>query len=141
MDGQQMEGRSTPFLERKGAVLEGYELTFNKVATKSSAMLNEGKANVVPKKDSAVHGILYKLDVALDFMDRKEVYPTHYDREEIDVLSYDNKRVKAWVYIARQDKTRANLKPTREYLDHLLAGQDILKSEHVARLKSVQTLD
>jgi hypothetical protein len=43
------------------------------------------------------------------------------------------------VYVAL--RTAEGLRPTREYLDHLLAGSDLLPADYWAKLKETPTLD
>ena len=47
--------------------------------------------------------------------------------------------VEAVTYVAL--RTREGLRPTREYLGHLLAGRDLLPRDYVERLMATPTLD
>ena len=56
------------------------------------------------------------------------------------VLGYSRQMGKGAVtYIAL--KVGEGLKPTREYLDHLLAGKDLLPAAYWEKLKGTPTLD
>lgn len=138
MNPERMKERKVNFLERKKAILRGWKLVFNKVSSKNP---EEGYANIVKDENSIVEGILYLIeDDSIKKLDGYEGYPEHYDRKELEVELEDGSKVKAWVYIAQQDKVREGLKPSREYLEHLLKGCDLLSEEYCEKLKNVKVL-
>lgn len=144
MDAQRMRKRGAPFTERKRAVLKGYALKFNKIATGPKAKKGEGKGNIVPDPLGVenVEGALYAITKAgLDELDRKEGYPKHYNRKELESNLDDCTKEKAWVYIAQSNMIADGLKPTREYLAHYLKGKDLLSPEYYCMLENVETLD
>jgi len=57
----------------------------------------------------------------LDKLDKAEAAPRHYRRELLRVISGDGAKVEAVAYVANPRMVRAGLKPTAEYLSHLLA--------------------
>jgi hypothetical protein len=64
----------------------------------------------------------------------------HYERRTLPVLRADTGQpVDAVTYVAL--KTGQGLKPTRDYLAHLLAGRDLLPAEYYERLRTTPTLD
>lgn len=143
MDQERMKTRGAPFSERKHAVLEGYTLKFNKVATAIDAKKGEGKGNIERDITGAaiVEGVLYTITSAgLSKLDRCEGYPGHYDRREIDVRTDEGTKVRAWVYIAQPDMVVEGLKPTREYLSHYLKGKDLLSPNYYNWLEKTEIL-
>jgi cation transport regulator ChaC len=139
MDPQRMNERDVHFSQRRHAILKGYALKFNKVSSNNP---REGYANIVQKKDEIVEGVLYEIPESdLSKLDRAEGYPTHYQKMSVLVKLDDDTEVWAVTYVAQPSKLREGLKPTREYLNHLLAAQDILSESYVEKLRSVETLN
>ncbi|MDX5432681.1 MAG: gamma-glutamylcyclotransferase, partial [Halomonas sp.] len=46
----------------------------------------------------------------------------------------------AWVYLAAPGTTAPSLKPAREYLDHLLAGEPFLSTDYHRQLARVEAI-
>ena len=92
--------------------------------------------------EGVVEGILYEIrDSDIRKLDRYEGYPNHYDRINITVKLNNGQEVSAVTYVANPDKTCYGLKPSKEYLDHLLAGKDYLSPEYFEKLKATETID
>lgn len=99
------------------AIIKNYCLKFNKLGTDGS-----GKANIEPKEDSFVEGVLFDLtEEQLKKLDRYEGVNDDYIRCTMDVIRFDNKEV-AGVYIGNQNTLRGRLKPNCEYLQYLIDG-------------------
>jgi hypothetical protein len=106
------------------ANLQGHELRFHKRSERYGAA-----ANVVPHSTRQVWGIVVELTAAdLAQMDRFESChepPKQYDRCSIDVQLVDSpngRQCSVEAYIARPDWILEGLRPTREYLQYVLAG-------------------
>ena len=139
MDPDRMRERGTNFLKREQATLEGWRLEFNKVSSRNP---KEGYANIVKDKNGVVEGILYEINNSdLKMLDIYEGYPNHYERIKVTVRMDNGERVEAATYIARPDKVKDGLKPSREYLNHLLKGCDLLSEEYCRKLRRWETLD
>ena len=142
MNVQIMKEWGIAFSTRYAAHLFCYHLAFNKVAKDNP---QEGKANIVPDDSGLVEGALYDIDKAsLPKLDKKEGYSGHYFKIPIKVtLPSDGQEVCAITYIANPDKIRDSdgLKPTKKYMNHLLAGEDILSPGYFKRLQDEETLD
>lgn len=139
MNPQRMIVREAFFTERIGAKLPDYKLVFNFRRSRSPG---ESAANIVPDQGNYVEGALYLTnEEAISKLDGYEGYPDHYRREEVIVITKDGCKIKAIVYIANDDKTADGLKPSREYLGHLLAGQDLLSEDYFHSLEKTETLD
>ncbi|MDH7577868.1 MAG: gamma-glutamylcyclotransferase [Bacillota bacterium] len=125
---------SKPFMELEQL------LEFNKA---SRNIPGTGFANIVPCLGSVVKGILYAVtEEELGKLDRYEGVPLHYRRHRVNIEQRDiGQVVSAVTYVANPERVRNGMKPTREYLNHLLAGADCLSEEHVRRLWAVETLD
>jgi len=140
MNPERMRERGVAFSSREPGRLPGHRLAFNKRG--STLPRGAGYANVVPDGSGAVEGALYRLDPAdLAALDACEGWPEHYRREALEVERADGSRVTAVVYVAQPRWTRAGLRPTREYLDHLLAGRDVLSPEYGQRLAAVPVFE
>lgn len=139
MDPDRMKKRCINFTSREHAILEDWELVFNKVASKNDM---EGYAKIKTKKGDITEGILYTIqDSDIKILDRYEGFPEYYVHKTI-VLKFDNKdKVEAITYIANHKKIKEGLKPSREYLTHLLIGCDLLSEEYCEKLKKIETLD
>ena len=118
--------------------LKGYKLEFNK---KASDNYRKGYANITPDAGFIVEGVLYSIpNSGLKTLDTFEGVPYHYYRENIKVF-IGNQFVNAVAYIANPNRLRKGLKPTKEYLQKLLAGRDLLSKEYYEKLLNVETLD
>ncbi len=136
MNPQRMLDRGVLFEERVAAKLPGYELQFNKQWTLKP---EAGVANINPKESGMVEGILYTLyDISLDKLDEFEI---NYDRISITVVLANDNKQEAIAYKARQHVIQEGLKPTREYLGHVLKGEDLLSQEYVKKLASTPLFD
>ncbi|ALM53098.1 gamma-glutamylcyclotransferase family protein [Halomonas huangheensis] len=119
-------------------VLEGYCLSFNK----ASQVAGVAHANVVPCVGQRVEGALFELNAEDQIlaMDPFEGYPVEYNRHWLPI-NVDTDVVSAWVYIATAGRVADALKPAREYLDHLLAGEAFLSSDYHRQLAAVEVVD
>jgi gamma-glutamylcyclotransferase len=125
--------------ERVGGRLDGWQLTFNKCARKPAG---SGAGNIVPMAGAVVHGTLNALpDAGFEVLDLWEgVANGHYTRRTVPVLRADTGvEIDAITYVALL--TGEGLRPTREYLGHLLAGRDLLPAAYWERLKATPTFD
>ena len=139
LSAQRVEKREVEFSERITAVIYDYKLTFDKQATGKAG---ETYANIQPEKGSIVEGVLYLTDMeGIKKLDRWEgVEWDNYIRKEIEVvIKYTQKKVTAWVYIAHPSKIAVG-KPSREYLEHILAGKDVLSENYYQQLTMVETI-
>jgi cation transport regulator ChaC len=124
---------------RIGGRLDGWRLTFDKAARTPAGA---GVGNIVPAPGEVAHGTLNEMPAAgLTVLDHYEgVVGGHYERRNLPVVRSDTgATVEAVTYVAL--KTGAGLKPTREYLGHLLAGRDLLPTDYFERLRATPTLD
>jgi len=125
--------------ERIAGRLDGWRLAFNKRARVSNGA---GAGNIVPAPGAVVHGTLNLLPPkGFEVLDRYEgVAGGHYERRPILVVRADTgATVKAVTYVALL--TGEDLRPTRAYLSHLLAGHDLLPADYFRRLSKTRTLD
>jgi gamma-glutamylcyclotransferase len=140
MDRRRMIERGVRILSEKVGFIEGWKLVFNKIAT---SYPGSGYANITKEKNSKVYGVLYEIENSdLKNLDEYEGYPTHYKRERITVILNNDKKIIAEVYIAQTNQTREGLKPTEEYMKHLIDGakQHNLPSSYIKFLESIEVL-
>ncbi len=125
--------------ERIGGRLDGWQLAFNKIAR---APDGAGVGNIVVTPGAIVHGTLNALpDAGFDVLDKWEgVASGHYERRTLPVVRADTGRpIEAIAYVAL--RVGEGLRPTREYLGHLLAGRDLLPAAYRAWLEATPTFD
>ncbi len=137
MDPKRMHARAVAFTSREHAFLADYALAFNKKATYA----NEGYANVIRCPGTVVEGVLYHVTKhGLNTLDRYEGVPFNYDRVHLNVRRENGKMVPAIVYVANPARTAKNLRPTADYMRHILAASALLSPSYVSQLKAIQTM-
>ena len=138
MNAERVVTRKMQFVEVKAGQLEGYKLVFNKRSVKYPGA---GAANVEAEPGAVTEGVLYRFDEADEIlkMDPFEGYPVRY-RREIRALRTESGYENAWVYMANPDFIGDHLKPATWYLQHLLAGKEMLSAGYFSSLCEVQCL-
>ena len=125
--------------ERVAGRLDGWRLAFNKRARTPPGA---GAGNIVPAAGELVHGTLNLLPAkGFEILDRYEgVAGGHYERRIVPVVRADTgATIEAVTYVALL--VGDELRPTRAYLGHLLAGRDLLPDDYCARLGATPTID
>jgi gamma-glutamylcyclotransferase (GGCT)/AIG2-like uncharacterized protein YtfP len=136
-----MKRKGVGFTSRQRAVLRGFRLLFNKRAMRSSLPKDIGFANINEDADGTVEGILYEIvDDDLERLDESERYPDHYDRIDVTVESDDGHH-RCCTYRAQPDKVCAGLRPSRNYLNHILAAGDFLSRQYHEALDKSQAYE
>ena len=134
-----MEKKRVAFRSRTRAVLRGYRLLFNKKSLREHLPQGIGFANINEYPQGTVEGVLYELvDEHLRLLDDSERFPDHYDRIEVSVEANQNLTT-CWAYKAQPDKIADGLVPTRNYLNHILAGQAFLSPQYFDVLRQTRT--
>jgi len=133
-----MEDRKIEFIpQRFRGILRKWQLVFNKKRQRDGA----GVGNIIPKEDSHVEGIIYKINrESMKELNKAEgtKYREYY-RWYLDIKLDDGKFLMCVVYIANPEKVLEGLKPTKEYLCHYLAGSKFLSKEYISFLENIQT--
>jgi gamma-glutamylcyclotransferase (GGCT)/AIG2-like uncharacterized protein YtfP len=136
-----MKRKGVSFTSRQRAVLRGFRLLFNKKAMRASLPEGIGFANINEDTDGSVEGILYEIpDEDLERLDRSERYPDHYDRIDVTVEA-DADHERCYTYRAQPDKVCTGLKPSRNYLNHILAAGDFLSRQYYEALDKSQAYE
>ncbi|TWS98292.1 gamma-glutamylcyclotransferase family protein [Reyranella sp. CPCC 100927] len=145
MDPARLKMRCTdkgaPVLERVAGRLDGWRLAFNKQRLNRPG---EGAANVMEDPAGAVEGTLNRMPaLGLDLLDVDEgVARGQYARHAVRVLRLDTgATVDAVMYVALPAVVARDLRPPRWYLDHLLAGRDLLSAPYHAALAATVVID
>ena len=122
-----------------GGTMAGVGLRFNKQAKDHPDC---GHANLVYAPAEHSEGVLYELVDAtmIARMDRFERTPVNYSRELIRVQSVLG-TIQAWTYFANPAVIRGGLLPSRDYLNHLLAGQAFLSEAYYRKLQQQAVSD
>lgn len=139
MNPDRVSQRGLDYTEVRAGWVAGLGLRFNKQAKDHPDC---GHANLVYAPDERAEGVLYHLTQAamIERMDPFERAPINYSRECIAVQTAAGV-VYAWTYFANRAVLREGLRPSRDYLDHLLAGQRWLSPEYFARLAAQPVSD
>jgi gamma-glutamylcyclotransferase (GGCT)/AIG2-like uncharacterized protein YtfP len=133
-----LEKKGVGWSARQRATLSGYRLLFNKKALRERIPADIGFANINEDPDGRVEGILYELkDEHLGRLDESERYPDHYRRIEVTVET-DGGPVRCQTYQAQPDKLAEHLKPSRNYVNHILAARDFLSWQYFDALDRSQ---
>jgi gamma-glutamylcyclotransferase len=125
--------------ERVAGRLDGWRLAFNKRAREPAG---SGAGNIVVEPGGVVHGTLNLLPAkGFEVLDRHEgVAGGHYERQIVHVVRSDTgAAVEAITYVALL--VADGLRPTRDYLGHLLAGRDLLPEDYCVWLGATATID
>ena len=134
MDPERMKERRINFSKREHAILEGWRLNFNKIASQNP---NEGYANIEVDDGNVVEGVLYTIqDADIEKLNRYEGCPKHYIKLKVRVKLDSSEEEEAITYVANPDKVREGLKPSKDYLNHLLKGCDLLSEEYCKKLRT-----
>ena len=133
-----MQRKGVPFTTRRRAVLRGYRLLFNKRSLREALPDALGFANIEEYEEGTVEGILYELEVnALDKLDEAERHLSHYDRIRV-VVDADAGSEECWTYKARPEVVSDGLVPSRNYINHILAGHEFLSKQYFDALDQSQ---
>lgn len=136
MDFERLKEREIFFEFLGKATLHNFELCFNKIA---SIKNGAGYANIIDKVGGSVEGLLFNIE-NIATLDGYEGYPFHYEKYKLFV-TLNEKNIEAVVYIANPEKTKQNLKPTKEYLNRLLTAKEYLSAEYYEQLQRTETID
>ncbi len=124
------------------AVLDGYDYVWNYYSSGRGG----GTANLEPKENSSVRGLLIEFEESLlKAFDWKEGHPSFYSRGDnrVPVRREDNNQtVHAWVYLAKPNKgDRRDVWPTREYRKIVLAAavEADFPEEEIEKIRAWQT--
>jgi gamma-glutamylcyclotransferase (GGCT)/AIG2-like uncharacterized protein YtfP len=130
--------RKVKYLNRFSGRLDDWNLIFNKKTVRGRDL---GVANIIPKINSIVEGIVYEI-ISEDIkkLDRVEAWPIHYKKKYLDIKNSD-KIFNCLIYVANPNKLQDNLKPEKNYLKHLLAGKDFLSENYFLKLSNIPTYD
>lgn len=134
-----LKPQGIPVTTRHLGRLDGWQLLFNKTWHKFSG---GGAANIVRAADTVTYGTLNRMPPeGLDVLDGYEgVAGGHYERRILTVFDCEaGHDVEAVAYVGINELD-ATLIPPRFYLDHLLAGRDVLPADYAAWLASHPTL-
>lgn len=134
-----LAAEGVPGGRRVAGRLAGWRLAFNKPW---SRFPGAGVANIVPDASAETPGTLNEMPPqGLDVLDHYEgVAGGHYARRLVRVRLASGETVDAVTYVAESGLVEG-LRPARAYLDHLLAGADLLPADHLAQLNALPGID
>lgn len=133
-----MQRKGVRYRAREPARLAGFRLLFNKRSLKPNVPVGVGFANIHPDSARLVEGVLYDvLPDDLPLLDASERFPDHYSRISVKVETLVG-IVMCEAYQAQRDKVATGLRPSREYLDHLLAAKDLMSEDYYLTLAQTE---
>ncbi len=146
MNPERVTDRGLGVVRAVSGRLPGWGMRFNKQskdhpdcghANLVATPANNGRAEV-----EAAEGVLYQLaDSSMILrMDPFERAPINYSRECVWVQS-DEGPIASWTYFANPALLQANLRPSRAYLAHLLAGKPFLSPGYYSMLAAQPVSD
>lgn len=125
-----MAKKRVEFTSRSRGTLNGYRLLFNKMALRDRLPDGIGFANINLDPTGTVEGVVYEiLDEHSQSLDESERFPDHYERILVGVET-ETGVVECHAYQAQADKLSSGLVPSRNYLNHILAGRDFLSQQY-----------
>lgn len=134
-----MAKKGVEFSSRARGTLIGYRVLFNKKALRERLPDGIGFANISKDSTGTVEGLVYEIvDEHLERLDESERYPHHYARITVTVKTESGLQ-ECQTYQAQPDKTADGLVPSRNYLNHILAGRDFLSKQYYEALDQSQT--
>ena len=128
MNPERVASRKLPTTgDPEPGLLHNFELRFNKI---SRYRVGAASANIAPAFGCSVSGVLYRLTSSnvIKSMDVFENSPEDYAREIVFVHAnqktpeVEARLIPAWTYVAKPHAIDDTLRPTREYVGHLLAS-------------------
>ena len=130
LNPERMNNRKAFFKNRKLGKLLHYEFVINKVTASGTLA-----ANIRPKYGATVYGALYKCTqetlVALDLFEK------NYSRQKFNIITEGGDVTEAIAYIAGEENCSDTLNiVSKDYLEHILCGRDILPADYVVFLES-----
>lgn len=137
MNPERMRERKAFFTARVGAKLPDHKMSFSFRRPDGC-----GSGNIRPEKNSTVYGVLYSLeDGGLDKLDVFEMVARGcYRRQRVAVETLDGERIEATTYVVTEEFYQEGLVPRKDYLNHCLAGKDVLPADYYAFLESFKTV-
>ena len=136
-----LKKKDVAWTSRERAALPGYRLLFNKMALRERIPDGIGFANIARDAEHRVEGVLYDIsDEHVERLDASERSPEHYRRIDVTVET-EAGPVRCFTYQARPGKTASHLKPSRNYLNHILAAKDFLSWQYFEALERNQTYE
>lgn len=133
MSTKRLEDRVGRVVQRGAASLDGFEIRFDKKSDDDT-----GKTNIAPAEGKVVWGVLFELTPdQLEALAKKE---KGYRKQDVPLTASGQPKT-ATAFVAK--KQTLGLRPTRKYLDYLIAGaiEHTLPGDYVEMLKNVEVAD
>lgn len=130
LNPERMNTRKAFFKSRKLGKLLDYEFIINKVTASGTLA-----ANIRPKHGATVYGALYKC--TQETLGALDLFEKNYSRQKLNIITEDGDAIEAIAYIAGVENCSDTLNiVSKDYLEHILCGRDILPADYVAFLES-----
>ncbi len=129
---------------KSSVTLSAWRIVFNKIPTDADAPPGLGLANIEPTPNNAgmMFGILYEMDETyLPRLDEIHQAPEEYQRKVVRFTQHDFNMTNGLVYVARQEKTKSGLKPSKAMLKTLKGAKQGLTMLYFSKLMITPTID
>lgn len=138
LNPERMKARGLAFNKRIKGKLPHFRLCFNKRAHNKTGI---AYANIQYHQQSHVEGALYQLEneAAIQQLDPFEGCPIRYSRDIFHIETTQG-IVSAWIYVANQAMICDHVLPEDRYINHLLAGRDLLSDTYIKQIHQQTTI-
>lgn len=144
MNPKVMEEHGLKYRDLFSVSLSAWKLVFNKTPFEENAPPELGLANIIPTANGLgmMEGVLYEIDeIYLPKLDEIYHYPKEYTRKKMRFTRHDFTLTNGIVYIACEDKTNDNLRPSKATLQKLRGAKKYLQMLYFSRLMNIPTCD
>jgi hypothetical protein len=144
MNPKELEALGFKYNAMFSVSLSSWKLVFNKTPFESTAPEGLGLANIAQTTDSLgmMEGVIYEMDEAyLPRLDEIHHCPKEYQRKVMRFNKHDFTMVNAFIYVAREEKTGANLRPSKAMLQKIRGAKKQLQMLYFSRVMNTTTLD
>lgn len=124
--------------------LSSWKLVFNKTPFEENAPEGLGLANIVPTTDKLgmMEGVLYEMDENyLPRLDEIHHCPKEYQRKVMRFNKHDFTITSGFVYVAREEKTATNLRPSKEVMLKIRGAKKFLQMLYFSRVMNIPALE
>ena len=131
MNEKRLRKRGIKFYNKFAGKLLGYKLVFQEFLEDEN---NNVYANIIPSEKAVVEGIIYLVDDTVKKLNKYECVPVDYLKKTKKVLAPKG-FIDCIVYMGNKDNLGQIKKPSADYLQHLLKGEEFLSKGYFEFLR------
>jgi len=144
MNEEYFREQGLDYVAKLSVTLSAHRVVFDKIPTDENAPEGLGWANIEPTPDNAgmTVGIIYEMDNSyLPRLDEIHQAPQEYQRKIMRFNKHDFTMANGFLYIARPEKIKFNLKPDKATMKILRKAKKELPMLYFSRLMGTKTID